>query len=232
MQIDPYKILRVNANASFLEIRSAYRELVKKHHPDKGGDETIILSINAAWEILGDLENRQAYDLAMKVDGSLLSENCLKDPRNFEETNFRESRKRKVYEEENHLYQWLKNTYNPIDKLLGQIINSFQSKLNALSADPYDDLLMEAFCDYLEKSQSKIKKIHTIYQELSTPNAAKELSLNLYHCFSQVQDGLNEFELYTNGYVDNYLHDGKEMLREAKKQRMNFHLKRRSLPIT
>jgi len=43
--------------------------------------------------------------------------------------------------------------------------------------------------------------------------------LDLYHCLSHVEDGINELERYTMGYVDNYLHDGKAMIAIAKKKR-------------
>ena len=49
---DPYQILKVNPNSKLEDIKKAYRDLVKIHHPDKGGDAKVILEINAAWEIL------------------------------------------------------------------------------------------------------------------------------------------------------------------------------------
>ena len=33
----------------------------------------------------------------------------------------------------------------------------------------------------------------------------------------RVKDALSEFDRYTQGYVDNYLFDGKEMIKEAKR---------------
>jgi len=88
-----------------------------------------------------------------------------------------------------------------------------------LSADPYDEILMDSFCSYLEKSKDKIKKVKIIYTSMASPSLVKDFSLDLYHCLSQVEDGLNELERYTMGYVDNYLHDGKSMISEAKKKR-------------
>ena len=63
------------------------------------------------------------------------------------------------------------------------------------------------------------KKVKIIYTSIASPSLIKDFSLDLYHCLSQVEDGLNELERYTMGYVDNYLHDGKSMLSEAKKKR-------------
>ena len=78
---------------------------------------------------------------------------------------------------------------------------------------------MDSFCLYLEKSKNKITKVKIIYTSIPSPAQVKAFSLDLYYCLSQVDDGLNELERYTMGYVDNYLHDGKSMILEAKKKR-------------
>ena len=78
---------------------------------------------------------------------------------------------------------------------------------------------MDSFCIYLDKSKTKIKKVKVIYTSIPSPSIIKSFSLDLYHCLSQVEDGLNELERYTMGYVDNYLHDGKSMIAEARKKR-------------
>jgi len=46
-----------------------------------------------------------------------------------------------------------------------------------------------------------------------------------------VQDALTELERYTLGYVDGYLHDGREMLREARHRRQRLQEERRRLEI-
>jgi len=44
-----------------------------------------------------------------------------------------------------------------------------------------------------------------------------------------VKDALSEFERYTMGYVDSYLHDGRQMLRQAKRLRSKLQQERRQL---
>ena len=57
-----YEVLGVKKGASAAEIKKAFREKAKTHHPDKGGDEKAFKKINEAYEVLGDEKKRQNYD--------------------------------------------------------------------------------------------------------------------------------------------------------------------------
>ena len=201
---DPYQILNVHPSAKLEEIKKAYRKLVKIHHPDKGGDSAVMLEINSAWEILK--KNHKDLNLNKVNNSKVYNQNEYK----------RESNN---YSNSEDIKKWFQNIYLPIDKLLGQIMNPLISKIRDLSADPYDQILMDSFCLYLEESKEKITKIKKIYTSIASPSIIRDFSLNLYHCLSHVEDGINELERYTLGYVDNYLHDGKAMIAIAKKER-------------
>jgi len=112
---------------------------------------------------------------------------------------------------------WIKEIYIPINRLISEIIKPLNNEIKELSADPYDEQLMENFCNYISFSQKKIEKVEKIYNKKIVPKSIPALGLDLYHCFSQVKDALSEFDRYTKGYVDNYLFDGKEMIKEAKR---------------
>src|ERR1700748_3790318 len=64
--IDYYKVLGVNKNATADEIKSAYRKLARKHHPDLNPDDKEankkFQQINEANEVLSDPEKRKKYD--------------------------------------------------------------------------------------------------------------------------------------------------------------------------
>ena len=218
MKNNPYKVLGVSPTSSYEEIKIAFRELVKRYHPDAGGDEIKILSINAAWEVLKDNEKRKAFDIKNNSYKQFLEETNTTSSKAYSDNNNAKDKYSKSSAIDIEISNWIKNVYSPIDKLIASILNPFPGKIKELSADPYDDVLMEDFCSYLDKSIKKLEKISIIYTSITTPNSLKEISLLLYHCFSQVEDGIKEFERFSMGYVDNYLHDGKEMLREAKKK--------------
>jgi DnaJ-class molecular chaperone len=63
---DPYEVLSIDRKASAGDIKSAYRKLAKKLHPDANKDDpkaaTRFAELNAAHEILGDEDKRKAFD--------------------------------------------------------------------------------------------------------------------------------------------------------------------------
>ena len=66
MSDDYYAVLGVSRGASTAEIEKAYRELVRKYHPDMNPDdnaaETKFQEVQRAFEVLKDSEKREMYD--------------------------------------------------------------------------------------------------------------------------------------------------------------------------
>jgi DnaJ-class molecular chaperone len=63
---DPYEVLGVQRNANAADIKSAFRKLAKKHHPDANKNDPKaagrFAELNSANEILGDEDKRKQFD--------------------------------------------------------------------------------------------------------------------------------------------------------------------------
>lgn len=66
---DLYQILGVDSSATQDEIKTAYRKLAMKHHPDRmGGDDTKFKEIQNAYATLSDQQKKAEYD-QMRMGG-------------------------------------------------------------------------------------------------------------------------------------------------------------------
>src|ERR1700676_4867057 len=69
---DPYEVLGVPRGASAAAIKSAYRKLAKKHHPDSNKNDPKAADrfseLNSANEIIGDEDKRKQFDRG-EIDG-------------------------------------------------------------------------------------------------------------------------------------------------------------------
>lgn len=67
-----YEFFEVAEKATFEELKSAYRKMCLRFHPDKHQGSKLyednFKSIQAIWGIIGDNFNRQRYDLALAVE--------------------------------------------------------------------------------------------------------------------------------------------------------------------
>ena len=61
--MNPYDVLGVPKDADTSAIKSAYKDLAKQHHPDKGGDPEKFKELSGAYEILSDEGKRRNYDM-------------------------------------------------------------------------------------------------------------------------------------------------------------------------
>lgn len=223
-----YQTLDIEPNASQAEIKKAYRRMAKQFHPDVNQDTAThdkITRINQAYEVLGDPQSRRSYDHQLQYQSDL-------DANGFAGESASDRQKRtaaaqEVYRQQRQAEQdvdsqlrlWLNRVFTPVNRQLNLILRPLKAQLKDLSADPYDDHLMEAFQAYIEECHQAISKAQTIFRSLPNPAIAARAAANLYHCLNQVSDGIEELEYFTNNYDDSHLHTGQELFRIAERLR-------------
>jgi molecular chaperone DnaJ len=216
-----YQTLEIHETATQAEIKQAYRRLAKQLHPDSqryGASHDRITLLNAAYEILGDPQQRSDYDRQRRVQqAGFNSTQDLRDrvERATHSQKHYQKRRQATQSADTALGYWLRQVYNPVDRTVGKILSPLKSQIRALSADPFDDELMEDFQTYLEDCQALLAKAQVKFKACPNPGNAAAIAATLYHCLHQLEDGIEEMERYTYCYEENYLHMGQELFRIA-----------------
>lgn len=86
-----YEILGVSEDASFSEIKKAYRSLAKSYHPDAGGSKEKFQKLSEAYECLSDSFARQQYDSSLKNESNGRDYNRDRGGQGSEDNRFRPS---------------------------------------------------------------------------------------------------------------------------------------------
>lgn len=72
MYINPYKVLDISATASEAEVRAAFKDKAKRHHPDKeNGNADVFKEIQLAYDTLMDPVKRKIYDDTGVIDDTV-----------------------------------------------------------------------------------------------------------------------------------------------------------------
>ena len=74
---NPYEVLGLNKNSSSDEIKTSYKKQALKHHPDRGGNESIFKEMTEAYSILSDPQKKDNYDNFGSVDNSRVNINDI-----------------------------------------------------------------------------------------------------------------------------------------------------------
>ncbi|MBD2430081.1 MULTISPECIES: J domain-containing protein [Fischerella] len=212
-----YETLKVNPDASQAEIKQAYRRLVKQYHPDSNqetADSEQIIRINAAYEVLGDAENRKSYD--RRIYHKLKQKSSSRQQRSTAAGQQYQTKKQTGRDIDEQIEEWLRQVYQPVSRLAYVILYSLKTQIEKLAADPFDDDLLEDFQKYLENCREDLKQAQTSFSSLPNPPSLARVAAHLYYCLNQISDGLDELEYFPLNYDESYLHTGQEMFRIAK----------------
>lgn len=217
-----YQTLNISPQATQAEIKKAYRRLAKQFHPDSNQETAShdrITRINAAYEVLGDPQSRQSYDRELQDQDRLEAAGFYQEPLSREERTaaaqrrYQQRQTGQTADEEIEL--WTQQVYVPVNRVLAQILRSLDDQIDDLAADPFDDELMGDFQDYLEDCRDSLGRAQRSFQSRPNPSTLAGVAAHLYYCLNQVGDGIEELNLFTLNYDEDYLHTGQEMFRIA-----------------
>ena len=208
-----YKTLNVTPTATQAQIKQAYRRLAKLLHPDSkskmAGHEEIV-RLNAAYEILGDPQQREFYDRQLSGDSQQQAQAAQNASRYQQQTG---------READAQMEQWMNRVYKPVNRLLNSILKPLKKEIDRLSADPFDDELIEDFQTYIEACREFLQKAQNNLRSMPNPSNLAGVAAHLYYCISRVGDGIEELHLFTLNYDDRHLHTGQELFRIAARLR-------------
>lgn len=216
MASNHYETLKVSPNANQAEIKQAYRRLVKLFHPDSNqqtADNDKIIRINAAYEILGDPQSRLNYD--QKLGDKSQKSSGERQQRSAAAQKRYQKRRQTGRDVDDQIEAWLHLVYQPVNRLVGGILDSLEDQIDQLAADPFDDELLEEFQDYLNTCREDLKQALIAFRSLPNPPSLARSAAHLYYSLNRIADGLDELEYFPLNYDEHYLHTGHEMFRIA-----------------
>ena len=213
-----YQTLKINSHATQQEIKQAYRRLAKQYHPDSQPDSQNcdrIIALNAAYEVLGNTKTRRLYDRQQQL-GQTNDFFVRRQTRNAAAHEQYQQQKARSNPEVDYLL-WLREIFHPIDSLVVKILHPLEREIEELSADPFDDDLMDDFGNYLDTCNELWQQAQQKLASQPNPPQLARVAADLYYCLNHIGDGIKELQWFTMNYNDQYLHTGQEIFRIAER---------------
>ncbi|MFO8038333.1 MAG: DnaJ domain-containing protein [Sodalinema sp.] len=216
-----YQTLRVDAAATQAEVKQAYRRLVKEFHPDRNPDAQAreeMVRINVAYEVLGDRKARQSYDRRQwgSVGAQTVRDGSPPGRRHQTGSTRTSPGRQAVATADERIQGWVTQVYHPLNLDVDRILDALDEQLDELSADPFDDELMENFVEYIRSCRVFLQRAESVFESRRNPSVLAGVAADLYHCLNQLADGIEELEYFSLNYDDHHLHVGQELFRIAR----------------
>jgi curved DNA-binding protein CbpA len=193
-----YQVLGVETGVTAVEIKRAYRSLVKLSHPDvdyceqtKGQIEKAneyMMRLNEAYETLKDKSRRATYDSLIGVNGR------------------GQSRQTFSLESGKHAHeQYLKHIFYPARLSINKLLSKYKQQLSVLSQDIYDDGLVSAFEKYTDDVESALTNASALLSSREPPSSLVAAELMMRYSIAQAADGLDELRRFCQNYDYDHL---------------------------
>jgi molecular chaperone DnaJ len=204
-----YQVLGLSSDVTPAEIKQAYRRLAKVQHPDTqarvGTDEHTaateeMVRLNEAYETLMDAGRRADYDRHIGV-GRAGAQSKRPHFTSFDEDAERE--------------KFLRTVFHPSRSAIVRSLSNYKKQLRDLSADPYDELLLETFETYLDNLESALRAGADAFTRNRTPRSLEPAVHMMKYSIAQAADGLEELRYYSLNFNHNHLTIAESLFRIA-----------------
>jgi curved DNA-binding protein CbpA len=204
-----YQVLGLQPAVSSLEIKRAYRRLVKSLHPNISHKKQNaaelekankrMAKLNEAYETLKDKSSRAAYDSLIGVNGRGNAKSIKLSIENSE------------YIRE----QYLKQIFEPVRQKVSRILSRYKKQLVQLSQDIYDQNLLEEFEIYSNEIESVLRNASQTMSKHPAPSSLSAAELMMRYSIAQAADGLEELKRFYMNYDYNHLTMATNLFRES-----------------
>jgi molecular chaperone DnaJ len=220
---DYYQVLGVKPEVSTLEIKRAYRELAKSHHPDieyhgktdrqRTLDHERMARLNEAYETLVDKRKRAEYDSTIGANGAsrgIRGKHPTTSPHDDAEA-------RDVF---------LRQVFHPSRHAITKILSKYKQQLADLSLDIYDEELVATFELYVDEIENTLRKAANALGSKHVPSSLYAAVAMMRYSIAQAVDGLEEARRFCQNYDYNHLHMAANLFKESNE------LSRKALQLT
>jgi len=203
-----YETLGVTSNVTSAEIKLAYRKLAKAQHPDTTHGHTEseekkaateeMMRINEAYATLNDVVRRSEYDVKIGVKKMIYLRPV------FSSLNEDQERER-----------FLRTIFHPMRSSIVKVLNAYKKEVHDLSADPYDDRLLEKFQTYVNRIEDTLRSAADALSLNVTPRTLEASVHMMKYAIARAADGLEELNYYCINYDHKHLTMAENLFRIA-----------------
>jgi molecular chaperone DnaJ len=202
-----YQTLGLNSDVSASEIKRAYRRLAKSEHPDahehradtdaqRAATEEM-MRINEAYATLIDRAKRAEYDVKIGLRSGIIIKKPIFN----------------AGQEDEERQKFLRTVFYTVRNNLSKVLSAYKRELHDLSADPYDDRLIEAFQAYTDKIEDTVRRGSDALMQNKTPRTLEGAVLLMRQSLAQAADGLDELRYYLGNFDYHHLTTAESLFR-------------------
>lgn len=194
-----YQLLGVDPKVEAAEIKQAYRRLVKAQHPDlhhhrkeeadlDSANEEMRL-LNEAYKTLMDAATRARYDVTIGLRRATAAAGKVLANAGDEDDPER----------------YLRVVFHPCRQSIVRVFSMYKKQIRTLSADLYDERLLEDFGAYVDKVEQTLRKASRSLSDQPAPSSLHGAEQMMRYAISQAADGMEELRHFCTNLDYNHL---------------------------